>query len=303
MWRRVLVLLAPQVRIAPVPETQQLQEALAGLPVLLECQVSPPDTPVHWLKDGKAVLPTDVLTVHSEGCLQRLHISAAVPSDSGMYTCNAGDDAASFRVTVRGELPGECLFSCGAYPALWLSPSMCLPAEAPVGIVSSNKDAPHAYMAGQRVELWCQLSRPAAPVHWYKDGEEVEAGENLLLEQEGPLCQLVLPCARPQDTGDFICDARDVSVSYHVSVAGWWHSRDVLGRAALPWLCAVGSQPCSLPSASQRTVCGCLTQGLVGAPFSCEGLALWAHCVLKQLLPLCRGVGGCSTPSALQRHK
>ncbi|KAM6258714.1 obscurin-like protein 1 [Spheniscus humboldti] len=183
---------APQVHIAPVPEAQQLQEVLAGLPVLLECQVSPPDAPVHWMKDGKAVVPTEVLAICSEGCSQRLHILAAALSDSGMYTCDAGDNAASFRVTVS---------------------------EAPVRIVSSNEEAPHAYVAGQRVELWCQLSRPVAPVRWYKDGEEVEAGESLVLEQEGPWRRLVLPCARLQDTGEFICDAGDASVSYHVSVA------------------------------------------------------------------------------------
>ncbi|NXO55555.1 OBSL1 protein, partial [Aramus guarauna] len=183
---------APQVRIAPVPEAQQLQEVLAGLPLVLKCQVSPPDAPVHWLKDGDAVVPTEVLAICSEGCLRKLHIPAAVLSDSGMYTCNAGNDATSFRVTVS---------------------------EAPVRIVSSNEEAPHAYTAGQRVELWCQLSRPTAPVRWYKDGEEVEEGESLVLEQEGPRCRLVLPCARPQDTGEFICDVGDVSVSYHVSVA------------------------------------------------------------------------------------
>ncbi|KAF1442047.1 Obscurin-like protein 1, partial [Spheniscus demersus] len=210
---------APQVHIAPVPEAQQLQEVLAGLPVLLECQVSPPDAPVHWMKDGKAVVPTEVLAICSEGCSQRLHILAAALSDSGMYTCDAGDNAASFRVTVSGELPRGCPSSCGAHPAPWLSPSMCPLAEAPVRIVSSNEEAPHAYVAGQRVELWCQLSRPVAPVRWYKDGEEVEAGESLVLEQEGPWRRLVLPCARLQDTGEFICDAGDASVSYHVSVA------------------------------------------------------------------------------------
>ncbi|XP_069637303.1 obscurin-like protein 1 [Haliaeetus albicilla] len=183
---------APQVRIAPVPKAQQLQEVLVGLTVLLECQVSPPDAPVRWLKDGEAVVPTEVLAIHSEGCSRRLHIPAAVASDSGMYTCDAGDHAASFRVTVS---------------------------DAPVRIISSNEEAPHAYVVGQRVKLWCQLSHPAAPVRWYKDGEEVEAGENLVLEQEGPWHRLVLPCARLQDTGEFICDARDASVSYHVSVA------------------------------------------------------------------------------------
>ncbi|KFU88511.1 Obscurin-like 1, partial [Chaetura pelagica] len=161
---RVLVLSAPQVHVAPVHKAQQLQEVLAGLPVLLECRVSPPDALVQWLKDA----------------------------DSGMYTCDAGDDVASFGVTVS---------------------------EAPVRIIDSNEEAPHAYTAGQRVELWCQLSCPAAPVRWYKDGKEVEASESLVLEQEGPRCQLVLPCARPQDTGEFVCDAGDTSVSYHVLVS------------------------------------------------------------------------------------
>ncbi|KAM6421676.1 obscurin-like protein 1 [Rhynochetos jubatus] len=221
---RVLALSAPQVHITPVPEAQQLQEVLAGLPVLLECQVSPPDAPVHWLKNGEAVVPTKILTICSEGCLRRLHIPTAAPSDSGTYTCGVRDDAASFRVTVT---------------------------EAPVRIIGSNEEAPHTYVAGQRVELWCQLSRPAAPVRWYKDGEEVEAGESLVLEQEGPRCRLVLPCARPQDTGEFVCDAGDASVSYHVSVAASW-----------------------------RCGCICITQGLVGAPL--DG----GHPALEQLLPL-----------------
>ncbi|NWU60818.1 OBSL1 protein, partial [Pterocles burchelli] len=210
---------APQVCITPVPEAQQLQEVLAGLPILLECQVSPPAAPVCWLKDGEAVVPTQVLAIHSEGCSRRLHIPAAALSDSGTYTCDAGDAAASFRVTVSGELSRGCPSSCGAHPPPRLSPPMCPLAEAPVRIVSSNEEAPHAYMAGQHVELWCQLSRPAAPVRWYKDGEEVEASENLVLEQEGPRCRLVLPCALPQDAGEFICDAGDTSVSYHISVA------------------------------------------------------------------------------------
>ncbi|NXY19091.1 OBSL1 protein, partial [Atrichornis clamosus] len=209
---------ALKVCITPVPEAQQLQEVLAGLPLLLECQVSPPDAPVHWLKDGEAVVPSQVLAICSEGCSQRLHIAAATLSDSGVYTCHAGDDAASFRVTVSGELPRGWLSSHGAHPAPRLSPAMSL-AEVPVSIVSSNKEASHSYMVGQRVELWCQLSRLVSPVRWYKDGEEVEVGESLVLEQEGLLYRLVLPCAQPQDTGEFVCNTGDASVSYSILVA------------------------------------------------------------------------------------
>nr|XP_038037907.1 LOW QUALITY PROTEIN: obscurin-like protein 1 [Anas platyrhynchos] len=183
---------APPARIAPVPEAQRLRELPAGLPVLLECEVSPEGAPVRWLKDGEAVPLDGVIAMQQEGCVRRLLIRSATPADTGTYTCDTGDDAVSFVVTVT---------------------------EAPVRIVSSNEGLPHTYTAGQRVELWCQLSRAEAPVCWYKDGEEVEEGESLVLEREGPRCRLVLPCARPQDAGEFVCDAGGDSVFYTITVA------------------------------------------------------------------------------------
>ncbi|XP_072197962.1 obscurin-like protein 1 [Excalfactoria chinensis] len=183
---------APQAHITPVPEAQQHWELLAGLPLLLECEVNPAGAPVRWLKDGEAVVPRETLSIQTEGCWRRLHIPTTVPSDSGTYTCDAVHDTVSFVVTVN---------------------------EAPVRIVSSNEESPHTYVAGQCVELWCQLSHAEAPVRWYKDGEEVEEGKSLVLEREGPRCRLVLPCAHPQDTGEFICDTGDTAVSYNVMVA------------------------------------------------------------------------------------
>uniref|UniRef100_A0A8B9CRT5 Obscurin like cytoskeletal adaptor 1 n=1 Tax=Anser brachyrhynchus TaxID=132585 RepID=A0A8B9CRT5_9AVES len=155
------------------------------------CEVSPEGAPVRWLKDGEAVPLDGVIAMQAEGHVRRLLIRSATPADAGTYTCDTGDDAVSFVVTVT---------------------------EAPVRIVSSNEGAPHTYMAGQRVELWCQLSRAEAPVCWYKDGEEVEEGESLVLEREGPRCRLVLPCARPQDAGEFVCDVGGDSVFYNITV-------------------------------------------------------------------------------------
>ncbi|NWZ42290.1 OBSL1 protein, partial [Brachypodius atriceps] len=185
---------ALKVCLTPVLEAQQLWEVVTGLLLVLECQVSLPDAPVHWLKDSDAVVPMQVLAICSEGCSQGLHIAAAALSNSGVCTrAMLGDSAANFRVTVSTEVP--------------------------VRIVSSNKEALHSYVVGQRVELWCQLSHPVSPVCWYKDGEEVEMSESLVLEQEGLQYRLVLPCARVQDTGEFICNARDASVSYSILVA------------------------------------------------------------------------------------
>ncbi|XP_039553079.1 obscurin-like protein 1 isoform X1 [Passer montanus] len=235
----ILHVQAPQVHIAPVSEAERLQKVPAGMPVLLECQVSTPDAPVCWLKDGRAVPLDDVIAVQAEGCVRRLLLRSACPSDTGVYTCDAGDDAVSFVVTVteapvrivssNEEAPhayvaGQrvelwCQLSRPAAPVRWYKDGEEVEAEEPVRIVSSNEGASHTYVAGQRVELWCQLSRPAAPVRWYKDGEEVEAGESLVLEQEGLQCQLVLPCAQPQDTGEFVCDAGGDSVFYTITVA------------------------------------------------------------------------------------
>ncbi|KAG6920731.1 obscurin like 1 [Chelydra serpentina] len=150
-----------------------------------------PDAPVRWLKDGEAVTSDDVVALQAEGCARRLFIRSARPSDAGTYTCEAGEDALIFTVTVT---------------------------EPPVRIVSSNEDAAHAYLASERVVLACELSRAEAPVQWYKDGVEVEKDEGLLLEREGPHHRLVIPSAQPQDTGEFVCDAGGDSVFYNITV-------------------------------------------------------------------------------------
>ncbi|KYO30402.1 hypothetical protein Y1Q_0014309 [Alligator mississippiensis] len=183
---------APQVRIAPVPEAQSVRTVPAGLPLLLECEVSQPDAPVRWLKDGEAVPVGDVVTVQADGCARRLLISSACVSHSGMYTCDAGDNAVTFTVTVT---------------------------EPPVRVVSSNEAAAHVYATSERVELECELSRPDAPVQWYKDGVEVEESERLVLQRSGPCCRLILPSSQPLDAGEYVCDVGGDSVFYSVTVA------------------------------------------------------------------------------------
>ncbi|NWX98094.1 OBSL1 protein, partial [Nothoprocta ornata] len=184
---------APQAHIAPVPEAQRLRRQPAGLPVLLECEVSPPGAPVRWLKDGEAVPLDGVIAVQEEGCVRRLLVRSAGPSDSGIYTCDAGDEAVSFVVTVTEprvrilQPPQRSL----VLPVLTLA----------------------------RVELRCELSLPDAPVRWFKDGLEVDEGDNLLLLAEGAQRCLVIPKASVEDAGEYICESRDEAVSFDVQVS------------------------------------------------------------------------------------
>lgn len=95
---------APQVRITPVPEARRLRTVVAGMPLLLECEVSVPEAPVFWFKEGNPVAMGDrALGAQSEGCIRRLWIPSVGSVDAGTYTCDAGDDAITFSVTVDGE--------------------------------------------------------------------------------------------------------------------------------------------------------------------------------------------------------
>nr|XP_028596729.1 obscurin-like protein 1 isoform X1 [Podarcis muralis] len=183
---------APQVHITPVPEARRHRTLTAGMPLLLECEVSIPDTPINWFKEGNPVALDDSrVGVQTEGRIHRLLISSVCSLDSGTYTCDAGDDAISFTVTVD---------------------------EPPVRVVHSNAEEAHTYQVTERVVLTCELSHPNAPVRWYKDGEAVKESNSFLLESEGPHHHLVIPAAQVKDAGEFVCDIGGDSVLFNVTV-------------------------------------------------------------------------------------
>lgn len=72
----------------------------------------------------------------------------------------------------------------------------------------------------ERLELSCEVSVLDAPVRWFKDGLEVDETHNLLLHSEGAEHYLIIPQARVEDAGEYICETKDESVSFDVSVSG-----------------------------------------------------------------------------------
>lgn len=87
-------------------------------------------------------------------------------------------------------------------------------------VVNSNAEKAHAYRVAERVELACELSCLDAPVRWFKDGEAVEERDGLLLEREGLLHRLIIPSAKVQDAGEFVCDVGGASACFNVTVTG-----------------------------------------------------------------------------------
>lgn len=83
------------------------------------------------------------------------------------------------------------------------------------------------------VVLTCEVDREDAPVRWYKDGQEVEASDFVVLENEGPHHRLVLPAAQPPNGGEFQCVAGDERAYFTVTITGGGSVRPV-GQEKVP---------------------------------------------------------------------
>lgn len=66
----------------------------------------------------------------------------------------------------------------------------------------------------------CELSTANGVVNWYKNGSPIEENERFCFEEEGAFRTLVILCAELQDSGEYIIDAKDDSISFHVTVQG-----------------------------------------------------------------------------------
>ncbi|XP_021482015.2 obscurin-like protein 1 isoform X3 [Meriones unguiculatus] len=182
----------PPVRII-YPRDEVTLIAVSLECVVLTCELSREDAPVHWYKDGLEVEESEALVLESDGPRRRLVLPAAQPEDGGEFVCDAGDDSAFFTVTVTA------------------------PPERIVRPAARSLDL--QFGAPGHVELRCEVSPAGSQVRWYKDGLEVEVSDALQLGAEGPARTLTLPHAQPEDAGEYVCETRDEAVTFNISLA------------------------------------------------------------------------------------
>uniref|UniRef100_A0A671G6Q1 Obscurin-like protein 1 n=1 Tax=Rhinolophus ferrumequinum TaxID=59479 RepID=A0A671G6Q1_RHIFE len=159
--------------------------------VVLTCELSRVDFPASWYKDGQKVEESESLVVKTDGRRHRLILPAAEVQDSGEFECRTEGVSAFFSVTVQ---------------------------DPPVHILDPQEHVFVHAITSECVMLTCELDREDAPVHWYKDGQEVEESDFVLLEDEGPHHRLVLPAAQPPDGGEFQCVAGDERAYFTVTI-------------------------------------------------------------------------------------
>ncbi|MGH0169422.1 UNVERIFIED_CONTAM: hypothetical protein FKN15_068926, partial [Acipenser sinensis] len=183
---------APPVKFAALSERDRHKSIESGSPIELCCELSNPNTRVHWYKDGTELHPQEGFDIQSVGSTRRLVIQSAEVSHSGVYCCDAVDDVIKFYVAVEA-------------PPVKFNP---LPeADLHKSIVESSP-----------VVLYCEVSRPDAPVRWYKDGIEIQPRDDITVQSDNTMRRLVIQSSKLSDSGVYICHAVDDAVIFNVNI-------------------------------------------------------------------------------------
>ncbi|ROL50409.1 Obscurin [Anabarilius grahami] len=182
---------APPVTFAYIPEDDLHRNIVEQDNLLLCCQVSRSDATAQWYKDGVELKSSDNVLIEAENTLRRLIILSAQLSDSGTYTCRAGDSALIFKVNVR---------------------------EPPVMIVYPKEDVHLDRYVPEEIVLSCELSRPNGKVTWFKDGQKLQESENIKLKTEGPYRRLKILRSGVEDSGEYVCDTADDSIFFNLNI-------------------------------------------------------------------------------------
>nr|XP_019945263.1 PREDICTED: obscurin-like protein 1 [Paralichthys olivaceus] len=182
---------APPVTFADIPEEELFKSVVEREQLVLSCDVSRTDGVVQWYKDGAEMKPSNNVSLQTEGTRRDLTIHSAQLSDTGTYTCRAGDHVLIFKVTIR---------------------------EPPVMIIYPKEDVHLDRHVPDEIILSCELSRANGVVSWYKDGQKLQDSENIKLKIEGPYRRLKIISSRVDDSGEYVCDTADDSIFFHLCI-------------------------------------------------------------------------------------
>lgn len=180
------------VKFSPLSDSDSNKRMEIGEAIVLYCEVSHPFAKVSWFKDGQELQVTDGLNIQSDGNMRRIVIESADSSHAGVYTCETSGDVIKFKVDVAG-------------PPVEFSP---IPEE----------ELHKSSMELDPVVLLCHVSADDAEVVWYKDGCEVQPGDNITLQAEGTMRRLIIRSAETSDAGSYTCRAGNNSMEFTVNV-------------------------------------------------------------------------------------
>ncbi|XP_058878961.1 obscurin-like isoform X15 [Acipenser ruthenus] len=180
------------IKAQPVIFKQELQdkELEEGGVVILSCELSKPGAPVEWRKGGEVLKHGDKYQMKQKGATAELQINKLKPEDSGGYTCESGDQKTTANVKVNAALP----------------------------VFFKQELQDQSAKEGGSATLYCELSKPGAPVEWKKGGMLLQTGDKYKMKQRGSAAEIVIQNLQPEDTGEYSCTCGDQLTTALVTV-------------------------------------------------------------------------------------
>ena len=71
--------------------------------LVLKCELTKPNKPVQWFKDGEEIKPDERIIASMDQYLHQLVIANVTVEDSAKYTCKCGDVSTECTIKVDGK--------------------------------------------------------------------------------------------------------------------------------------------------------------------------------------------------------
>ncbi|XP_074387748.1 myosin-binding protein C, fast-type [Zonotrichia albicollis] len=147
-----------------------------GNKIRLMVELSNPDLPLKWYKNGQLIKPSNKYVFENVGLKRILTINKCSLADDAAYECRVNDEKSFTEVFVK---------------------------EPPVTIMKGPED--QQVVVGERVVLEAEVSEEGAQVMWTKDGVELTREETFKyrFKKDGKKHFLILNEATMEDTGRY----------------------------------------------------------------------------------------------------
>lgn len=186
------------------------------------CELSKPGIPVQWRKGEVDLCSCTKYECRQDGHLIQLIIHDLDPEDSGVYTCDSGDQKTTAHLEVKGRILAnlDCLWRMPqqvfSFSSHWTSPLHF--AALPILFKTPLKKLEAE--AGETVVFRCELTKPGAPVVWSKDQKILQSSNKHKLRQDGAVVELVIYKLQEADSGEYSCDSGYEMTSAQLTVKG-----------------------------------------------------------------------------------
>ncbi|KAG7502171.1 obscurin 1 isoform X10 [Solea senegalensis] len=216
-----LVVKEPPVTIFRKLEDQKFSEAAV---ISLECELSRHNVDVKWFKNGVEMKPSKEVRIYAMGRKRFLQIIKCHVSDSGTYTCDAGEATTFCTVEVY---------------------------ERELLILQGLEDLD--IQEDENAVFVCEITVDDVPGEWFKNGERIQPTSTVKIRQEGTKHFLLMCNVRPEDSGEIKFVARHVeSIAYleveevPINIVKPLQDKTVLEKTRVILDCTVSNSRCSI---------------------------------------------------------